>query len=289
VLFASAHLLAIATLCVFAALAYQHGRQTSGTLESASTSLVESVGLLHGYASELQSVVNGTQPVAGEFISDAFLPGPPLLTAHSEVCFRAVALLLEVWYCMLMHECCQPLQVRSSRSPMMTGGLIRAQVMTTDLGRVDNISGEVHQQLESAYDGFLALVVVNVLLSASTALLALVAFSCGSGKLRVAALMLLPLSGILLWITGAVTFALWISARDICNASSDYISISPAARLDSQVSMELVPCAHYLAANDLAGSGRQMYTDLMQRANTLITGTCCSRLSRLCVRCFLHV
>lgn len=154
--------------------------------------------------------------------------------------------------------------------------------MTADIERITFISEGVRDETRKVYQGLLALSVSTLLLGVCLVLLVL--FSCGfdSSRLRLAAVLVLPVTCITLWCACAVAYGLWLSSRDVCTATSSYLAATVEQRLESPLSVDLAPCAHYLAAGDLADSARETYVDLMQRANLLIAGAALALDTRMC-------
>ena len=146
------------------------------------------------------------------------------------------------------------------------------QVLANDLGRVSNTSEAVNTQLSSAYTSLVIMIAINAAAMIMCAGLACAAITRRSRGLMLMAAFVLAAAGVVFWSTDAFVYGLWISAKDVCGAAAVYVDSTLGERLASQISLELVPCLHYLAAGDLADSGKQAYTDLMQRANSLLRG-----------------
>ena len=151
------------------------------------------------------------------------------------------------------------------------------QVLEADLQRTGSISSIVHSEMSSMYVALLALMILVVLVNSGICVLALCSVSYSSRRMMALAILLLPLGGMLLWATDTLAYAAWISAKDICNASSAFVAASSQQQLASQVTVDFVPCVHYLAMDDLANSGRDTFVKLMQRSNTLIQGMIMAR------------
>jgi ABC-type multidrug transport system fused ATPase/permease subunit len=145
-------------------------------------------------------------------------------------------------------------------------------VLVNDLVRVEFITSSVHNAVWNAYSSLNIMLILTVITNVALFVLGLCAFLLQSRRLILVIAFTIPLIGALLWVTDGTVYGLWITARDVCDASAAYIASPTQEQLASQISLELVPCLDPRAAKDLAENGKHAYVAMIQRANSIITG-----------------
>lgn len=116
------------------------------------------------------------------------------------------------------------------------------------------------------------MLILTVITNVALFVLGLCAFLLQSRRLILVTAFSIPFIGVLLWATDGTVYGLWITAKDLCDASATYTANPVKEQLASQISLELVPCLDPLAAMDLAVNGKHAYVAMIQRVNSIITG-----------------
>lgn len=85
------HVTSLVVFWTYITLGQREGIQMANTLKAEYGDMVSTVTDLHGDASLLQQVVNGTRPVSGDFIDVTFQPDPPVLQDYSQARFTLLS------------------------------------------------------------------------------------------------------------------------------------------------------------------------------------------------------
>lgn len=90
-------------------------------------------------------------------------------------------------------------------------------------------------------------------------------------KLMHGCLVLLPVTSLLLWCTGALLYGVLLNGTDLCNGLSVFL-LNPAQQQRSQIRVDLFPCPSADVSLAMKLSTTQALFNLTRAANTIIEG-----------------
>lgn len=146
------------------------------------------------------------------------------------------------------------------------------QAIFEDLERVDAVTSGVYNETWNAYAALTILGTITGTATAAVLAVMVLAFVLESRRLMLVSVFALPLAGIILWTSNGTLYGFWLTAHDICSASSDYVASSASERLMAQFAADVIPCPAPAAAATAAEEGRTAYVALIQHANAVISG-----------------
>jgi hypothetical protein len=91
-------------------------------------------------------------------------------------------------------------------------------------------------------------------------------------KLMNGCLVLLPVSNVLVWCTGALLYGALLNNLDLCNGLSVFL-LNPAQQPNSQIKVDLFPCPTSYESSALRLSATQALLNMTSAANKRITGS----------------
>lgn len=85
-------------------------------------------------------------------------------------------------------------------------------------------------------------------------------------------LLLLPVSSILLWLSGGLVYGALLNSTDVCNGLANFLS-RPAQQPSSQIRVDLLPCHAAKVSLELRQSTTQALFNMTIAVNTIIEGS----------------